>query len=266
MVNVNPIETIPVLRRHREEVYATTDQIAVEMPVAFVYNGVSHAVMMASPANLDDFALGFSLTEGIIETSGELYSLEVISTDIGIEIHMKISQRCFQLLKQKRRTLMGQTGCGICGTESLQAFRQLPAPVAVRKKTTANTISKAISLLPQQQSLNQMTGATHAAAWATLGGDIIQVREDVGRHNALDKLIGTQIQNKHPDGFLLITSRASYEMVLKTAKAGISILVAISAPTSLAITVADKLNITLLGFTRNERFVVYTHQTGICNL
>ncbi len=266
MDRVNPVETLPVLRRHREETYTTTDQIAVEVPVALVYNGISHAVMMATPQHLENFALGFSLTEGIIETPDELYALDVVPGETGIQVKIQISERRFQALKQKRRTLAGQTGCGICGAESLQQFQQLPAPVSNGINTTAAVISKAMSLLPHKQLLNQSTGALHAAAWANRNGDIVEVREDVGRHNALDKLIGELSKTRRSEGFLLMTSRTSYELVIKAAKSGINILAAISAPTSLAMTIAEQLNITLLGFTRDERFVVYTHPAAISDL
>ncbi|MGY0216906.1 formate dehydrogenase accessory sulfurtransferase FdhD [Endozoicomonadaceae bacterium StTr2] len=266
MVKTDPTEVRPVLRQYRAELESTSDRIAVEVPVALIYNGISHAVMMASPENLEDFALGFSLGEGIIESPSELYETEIIPSVSGIKIQIGISARRFQALKHKRRFLTGQTGCGICGSESLQQIYDLPDPVGKKISVSSAAISKAMQQLPELQPLNNMTGAVHAAAWADIDGNVVQIREDIGRHNALDKLIGALSASDTPDGFLLMTSRASYEIIAKAARANINIIAAISAPTSLAVDIAAQLNITLLGFARNERFVIYTEQAGIKNL
>ena len=240
------------------------DVIAEEVPVAFVYNGVSHAVMLATPQNLEDFALGFSLSEGIVDSPSDLYSVEVFHQVQGIELHLEISTACFQRLKEKRRNLTGRTGCGLCGSESLEQALRIPVipsknPVAI----SSDVINLAFANIRQQQQLQTLTGATHASAWVNLNGEIEMLREDVGRHNALDKLVGTLAKSKHTSGFIFTTSRASYEMVQKTLSAGCNILVAISAPTGLAIRVAKQCGLTLVGFVRESSYVVYSHPENI---
>lgn len=250
---------VKVQRWQDKKTETDTDQVAVEVPVAMVYNGISHVVMMATPNDLADFALGFSLTEGIIEQSSELFGVEVTETADGIELQLTISERRFQKLKQWRRNLTGRTGCGLCGAESLQQALHLPAPLANGDKINAEAIHRAMQKLPKLQPINRITGAVHAAAWADLDGSIVCLREDVGRHNALDKLIGALEKIERPKGFLLVTSRASYEMVQKAGWAGMHVVAAISAPTSLAIDLAEKLNVTLLGFVRDKGYVCYAH-------
>ena len=255
-----------MLRKNSGTVEAVADQVAVEVPVALVYNGISHVVMMATPQDLEDFAFGFSLTEGIIEDPSELYGVAPVETDDGIELQLTISERRFQALKKWRRNMTGRTGCGLCGAESLQQALRLPPPLADSVDVQSSDISRAMQSLPTHQPINQLTGAVHAAAWADLQGSIVEVREDVGRHNALDKLIGALSRAKRPEGFLLVTSRASYEMVQKAGWANMGLVSAVSAPTSLAIELAEKLNITLLGFTREENFVVYANSDGVIGL
>lgn len=241
------------------------DAVAEEVPIAFVYNGVSHAVMLATPQDLEDFALGFSLSEGIIESPSDLYGLEIHPLENGIELQLEIASACFLQLKEKRRNLTGRTGCGLCGSESLnQALRmpteaQLNTLKAVRSMSvSAEILSLAYNNIRAQQLLQASTGATHASAFVDLSGNILLLREDVGRHNALDKLVGAlKKQVGMRAGFILTTSRASYEMVQKTISAGVPMLVAISAPTGLAIRVAAQYGITLVGFAREHSFVVY---------
>ncbi|WP_104203045.1 formate dehydrogenase accessory sulfurtransferase FdhD [Billgrantia saliphila] len=238
----------------------TDDSIAVETPVALVFNGISHAVMMATPADLEDFALGFSLTEGILEAPEELYGLEVREEAAGIAVHLQIATQRFMELKQRRRSLAGRTGCGLCGTESLdQAIRPI-APV-VAPVVADDAIQHALEMLRWHQPLQRETGATHGAAWCDLAGQVLLAREDVGRHNALDKLIGALARRDREaqDGFVLVSSRASYEMVQKCAGAGIGCLIAVSAPTSLAIEQARQAGLLLVGFARSGRHVIY-HQ------
>jgi FdhD protein len=217
--------------------------------------------MLATPLDLEDFALGFSLTEGIVQSVAEVTSVRVHNRAEGIEIRMRIPQERFGGLAGKERNLTGRTGCGLCGSATLrQAVRQ-PAPVGDGVKVAVSDLVRAIQQIGHCQSLNQLTGAVHAAAWVVPGAGIQMVREDVGRHNALDKLIGvlakTRFEKDH--GFVLVTSRASYEMVQKCAAAGISFMAAISAPTGLAIRLAKKTGFTLLGFSRGESHVVYAH-------
>jgi len=237
--------------------------LAVEAPIALQFNGIAHAVMLATPRDLEDFALGFSLSEGILASAAELYSVEVQRTGPGHTLALEIGAAAFARLKDRRRTLAGRTGCGICGTESLdQVLRPLaPLPPAHGLLAPA-ALAKAAAALPAAQALQRATGATHGAAWCALDGSIVALREDVGRHNALDKLIGALVRT-HVDrgaGFALITSRASVEMVQKAASAGIALLAAVSAPTSLALEVAERCGLTLIGFARGNQFSVYSHR------
>jgi len=242
-----------------------TDWVATETAVALVYNGISHVVMMATPADLEDFALGFSLSEGILQSPKQLLDSEVIETDKGVELALTITAEPFAKLKEKRRNLVGRTGCGLCGAESLEQAISEPAVVTADLSISHEAIQKAASALASEQKLQQQTGAVHGAAYCNKQGDLLLVREDVGRHNALDKLLGAlakreqkQKQKAEP-GFVLVTSRASYEMVAKTTSANIPLLAAVSAPTSLAIELAEKSGLTLVGFTRTGRHVVYAN-------
>ena len=239
------------------------DMVAEEVPVALEYNGISHAVMMASPADLEDFALGFSLTEGILQDRSELFDCDIVMAEEGIQVQMQIATERFVALKEKRRNLTGRTGCGLCGAETLQQAVRKPAPVVSHARFSAAAIYAAMAEMQKQQHLQQVTGATHAAAWLQADGNIGLVREDVGRHNALDKLIGGLMQLDPPvdfaSGAVLITSRASYEMVQKAASMGCGFIVAVSAPTALAIRLAEQAGVTLLGFVRQPGHVVYAH-------
>ncbi|HJV25868.1 MAG TPA: formate dehydrogenase accessory sulfurtransferase FdhD [Aromatoleum sp.] len=243
------------------EVLASVENVIEEVPVALVYNGISHAVMLASPADLEDFALGFSLSEGILQTPGELYDCEVVHGASGIEVRLDIATERMFGLKERRRNLAGRTGCGLCGVDSLDAAVRTPAPVAPRSAVRASAIQRALTELGTWQPLHRATGAAHAAAWADNEGKLQLVREDVGRHNALDKLAGALATRRiNPaTGFALVTSRASYEMVQKAASAGIGVLAAISAPTAYAVRVADAAHVTLIGLARPGRLTAYTH-------
>lgn len=236
------------------------DDVAEEVPVALEYNGISHAVMLASPYHLEDFALGFSLSEGILSDPSELFDCEVSATQDGIQVQMQIAGRQFAALKGKRRNLTGRTGCGLCGAETLQQAIRRPAPVSSSALFSASILYAGMEAMHVRQHLQQHTGATHAAAWLGADGRIELVREDIGRHNALDKLIGAMAvdQRDFSSGAALITSRASYEMVQKAATLGIGFLAAISAPTSLAVQLAEETGVTLVGFVRHQSHVVYT--------
>ena len=236
-----------------------TDWVATETAIAMVYNGISHVVMMATPANLEDFALGFSLSEGILQSAKQLLDCEIKETDKGIELALTITAEPFAKLKQKRRNLVGRTGCGLCGAESLDQAITEPARVSADLSISHQALQKAASALASEQKLQQQTGAVHGAAYCNQQGEIVLVREDVGRHNALDKLLGALATAPQEPGFVLITSRASYEMVAKTSSANIPLLAAVSAPTSLAIELAEKSGLTLVGFTRIGRHVVYAN-------
>lgn len=244
--------------------------VADEVPVALVYNGISHAVMMATPLDLVDFALGFSLSEGILASPDELLDVEIEPSTAGITLQLSITARREVRLKERRRVLAGRTGCGLCGTDSLQEALRPVAAVGGALRVTASAIDRAMTALPQHQPLNLCTGATHAAAWCDTQGDVRLVREDVGRHNALDKLIGAQAAMQlgagwcdgapapiRDDGFVIVTSRASFEMVHKCASAGVQLLAAISAPTALAASLAAQADMTLVGYARGGRATVY---------
>jgi len=235
--------------------------VAEEVPISLIYNGLPHVVMLATPTNLEEFALGFSITEGILKNPQELLSTRIYNRSNGIEIQLKIPDHRFQCMSDKGRNLTGRTGCGLCGASTLkQAIRQ-PNAVDASLMLSDTDLRAALSELHQHQNLNRITGAIHAAAWAVPGQGIIDIREDVGRHNALDKLIGFLLKTGKDlsTGFVIVTSRASYEMVQKTAWVGINLLAAISAPTGLAIRLANETGLTLIGFARDDQHVIYTH-------
>ncbi len=238
-----------------------SDVLIEETPIALVYNGISHVVMMASPMDLEDFALGFSLTEGIIQYANELRDINITETTGGIELQLTISSRRQSELKRLRRNLTGRTGCGLCGAESLtQAIKPI-TPLSEANHITDDAIQHAVHQLQSHQPLQKETGACHGAAWCNVNGEIAFAREDIGRHNALDKLIGVmnKTSTNTANGFALVSSRASYEMVHKAACAGINNLVAVSAPTSLAVKLAKQANLNLVGFARSGRHVCYTN-------
>jgi FdhD protein len=243
------------------------DVLAEEIPVALVYNGISHVVMLATPQDLEEFALGFSLTEGILRDKSELYGVEIVEQAQGIELHCEIANAQFANLKERRRNLLGRTGCGLCGAESIGQAMRVPSPRQLAPALHALShaaIQHAFKSIQGGQVLQQATGATHACAWADVNGNVLLVREDVGRHNALDKLIGA-LAKAPPQvtGFVLTTSRASYEMVQKVASVGIHLLAAISAPTGLAVRFAEENGVTLVGFVRDNRHVIYAHPERI---
>ncbi|MDP1595558.1 MAG: formate dehydrogenase accessory sulfurtransferase FdhD [Methylotenera sp.] len=258
-----PLSTVTVLQWCDGELKQTQDCLAEETPVALIYNGVSHAVMLATAQDLEDFALGFSLSEGIVHNASELYGIEVQVQSNGIELHCNIASERFAQLKQRRRTLAGKTGCGLCGAENLAQAMRYPEPLVVQNKVEVRSIIKGLRAIQSWQSLQQKTGATHACAYVLADGTVSIVREDVGRHNALDKLVGALAKIKREAGFVVTTSRASFEMVQKTASAGIGLLVAVSAPTGLAVRVAEQSGLTLVGFARDNRHVVYSNSERI---
>jgi FdhD protein len=237
------------------------DFIAEEVPISLIYNQIPHVVMLATPTNLEEFALGFSITEGIIKSPHELLSARVYNRSNGIEVQLKIPKHRFDCLSDKGRNLTGRTGCGLCGASTLQQAIRQPNAVNGELSVSAEDLRSALFDIGNHQKLNHITGAVHAAAWVVPGQGISDIREDVGRHNALDKLIGCLLRNNKDlsSGFIIITSRASYEMVQKTAWVGISLLAAISAPTGLAIRLANETGLTLIGFARDDQHVVYTH-------
>jgi len=234
------------------------DTLAKEVPVALVYNDIAHTVMMCSPRDLEDFAMGFSLTEGIIDKPADIYGIDIEEVCNGMEARIELATRCFVALKDHRRTLTGRTGCGICGAEQIE---QVYKNVAKLDRTLTFNICQfdiCLQQLYEAQELGKQTGSTHAAAFFSAEGELLAIREDVGRHVALDKLLGWHAKADKPQGFILVTSRASYEMVQKTVSCGIEMLVAISAATDLAVQMAEQYNLTLVGFAREGRATIYS--------
>ena len=241
--------------------HATPDFLAEEVPVALVYNGISHVVMMASPKDLELFAIGFSLSEGIIDHPQEIYGMDVVKACNGLEVQIELSSRRFMGLKERRRALAGRTGCGVCGVEQLNDIGKPVTPLPFTQTFNLANLDKALEHLNDVQPIGQLSGCTHAAAWVLPSGDIIGGHEDVGRHVALDKLLGRRARESDvwQQGAALVSSRASYEMVQKAAMCGVEILFAVSAATTLAVEVAERCNLTLVGFCKPGRATIYTH-------
>ena len=241
-------------------------ELADEVPVALVFNGISHAVMMATPMHLEDFALGFALTEGLIDHAQQIYGLEVIEQALGMEVQIDMAAQCEARLKERRRQMAGRTGCGLCGADSLAQVK-LSLPQAPSVNVDVPAMQRAHAGLRALQPLKLQTGATHAAAWSDVQGRIQIVREDVGRHNALDKLIGamSKAHVSAGEGFVCITSRASFEMVQKTIKGGAGALTAVSAPTRMAVDMALSHNLTLAGQVRGDSFTAFSHPERFLN-
>lgn len=235
--------------------------IAEETAIALSYNGSTHAVMMATPADLSDFGLGFTLTEGLVDRVSDILSVEVVPSDLGIEIQIWLGGDPAAALAARRRSMSGPVGCGLCGIESLEQARRRPAKVASGAMFRANDLFEAMRALAPLQVLHQQTGSVHAAAlWQPASG-IALIREDVGRHNALDKLVGAITAGglSAAGGAILLTSRVSVEMVQKAAAIGTPMVIAVSAPTTLAIRTADEAGITLIAVARSDGFSVFTH-------
>ena len=235
--------------------------VPVETPVALVYDGGTYAVMMASPTDLEDFAVGFSLSEGIVTQADEISSLEVIEQRNGIELRMWLAEGRARDLVARRRQVTGPTGCGLCGVESLDAVATAFEPVASDVAFSPADIAAAAASLPAEQELNRRTHAVHGAGYWTRELGLVAIAEDVGRHNALDKLIG-RLSRTNVDitsGMIVLTSRISVEMVQKAAMARAPVIVAVSAPTGLALSTAEAAGITLAAVARADGFEVFTH-------
>jgi FdhD protein len=254
-----PPAVIDVDRRDQDGHYSSR-QLAEETAVALAYNGTTSAVLMATPNDLKDLALGFSLTEGIIVNPSEIADLDMVRHGDGVELRMWLTSDPSDRLLSRRRRLVGPTGCGLCGIESLaEACRPLP-PVENEQFLTPEDISAAVQLLAQAQDINHQTRATHAAGLYRPGSGLLLMREDVGRHNALDKLVGAMAAQGLPGsyGALVLTSRVSIELVQKAAVMGIGALIAVSAPTALAVRAANGSDITLVGVARGDEFEVFS--------
>lgn len=234
--------------------------LAVEMPVNLVYGSVPYAVMMTTPSDLVDFAYGFSLTEGIVETADEIRSVEVEDGEGGLRLVVDLAPGRLREHLARKRAISGRTGCGVCGIDDLASLPKAEPRVHEAAQVEIGSIQRALLALGDAQVINHATRAVHAAGWADLGGNLLAVREDVGRHNGLDKLIGALMRERTDPrgGFVVITSRCSFEMVEKTATFGAAVLVAISAPTSLAIDRARLHDMTLCAIARSDTLTVFT--------
>ena len=239
--------------------------LAEETPVAIVYDASTYAVMMATPADLQDFALGLSLTEGVIASAEEVASIDIAEGDLGIEARVWLKPGRREALAARRRRLAGPTGCGLCGIDSLAEASRTPPRVQTQLRLDAQQVLAAVEALSHAQSLGQLTRAVHAAGFWTAGEGLVAAREDVGRHNALDKLAGALARTgvAGRDGAVVLTSRVSVEMVQKAAVIGTGVLIAVSAPTTLAIATAEAARLTLVAVARADGFEVFTHPERI---
>lgn len=260
MINVTSSRQINLWKREDLQ-HPQPDEVAEEVPVALVYNGISHVVMMASPKDLEHFAVGFSLSEGIIDSPREIYGMDVVPSCNGLEVQIELSSRRFMGLKERRRALAGRTGCGVCGVEQLNDIGKPVQPLPFTQTFNLARLDHALRHLKDFQPVGQLTGCTHAAAWMMPSGELAGGHEDVGRHVALDKLLGRRAAEGESwmPGAALVSSRASYEMVQKSAMCGVEILFAVSAATTLAVAVAERCNLTLVGFCKPGRATIYTH-------
>lgn len=262
MTKFTPTTTVPETARRNGLVRSGSRIVPEEVPIAFSYGGTSHAVMMGTPADIEDFAVGFSLTEGIITDIDQIVAIEPIEDEQGIDVQITLVDDAADALRLRRRHMAGPVGCGLCGIESIeQAVRKVPDVSKVALKLTQTDIVHAIALLNDAQPLHRETHAVHGAGFYIPSEGLLAVREDVGRHNALDKLCGAVIRSGHKgaEGVVSVTSRLSVEMVQKAAILGSSVLVAISAPTALAIRTAEEAGMTLVALVRGDDFEIFTH-------
>lgn len=260
-----PLKTVECTKVKSGSASVSTRALPEETPVALVYDGSTHAVMMATPQDLEDFAIGFSLSEGQIDSANEITSLDIVEQDTGIELRMWMAPSAGHRLAVRRRAMLGPTGCGICGVESLEQALPALTPVQSDLKISAVQIEAAMASMAPAQRLNAEARALHAAGFWTLERGLVMLREDVGRHNALDKLAGgmARASTSTTDGILVMTSRISIELVQKAAIMGAPVLVAVSAPTALAVRTADAAGITLVGIARDDSFEIFTHPQRI---
>ena len=240
-------------------------QIPEETPVALVHDATTTAVMMATPADLEDFALGFSLTEGIVASPAEVRSVEVVETPLGMEARVWLQAPQSAALAARRRQIVGPAGCGLCGIDSLAEAVRTPKPVGVGFSMRREDVHAALNALTAAQRLGALTRGVHAAGWWTLSGGLHAIREDVGRHNALDKLVGALAREDvaPATGAVVLTSRLSVEMIQKAAAFGAQVVIAVSAPTALAIRTAEAAGVTVVAIARDDSFEVFTHPERI---
>ena len=250
---------VSVSRRLQEDGTSieNVDAVVAEVPVAMSFNGISYAVMMATPCDLEDFIRGFAISEGIVGSARAIFDIDLECGDVGVAVNATVSNETAHRLKSRRRSMAGPSGCGLCGIESIEHMTRDIEPLQAANLPSQAALDNALSGMRQRQVLSQSTSGAHAAVWCDMDGNIVTLREDVGRHNALDKLIGWH-SSEPADGFVLVSSRASYEMVAKAATAGIGVLAAVSAPTSMAIETARAANLKLIAFASNGRHALYS--------
>jgi len=253
------------LRLEGDTARPSAAEVAEEVPIAFVYNMRPHLVMMATPADYDDFAVGFTLSEEIVASAGDIRGCQVIPYSQGVEIQITIPEGAAEALANRGRQLVGRTGCGLCGVQTIDEALRPTRSVTHDWSVAPDALWRAEAALSERQEYNRATGAVHAAAWAARNGELVVVREDVGRHNALDKVVGALARagRDASTGFLVMTSRASYELVQKAAVAGVPLLAAVSRPTGLAVRLADAAGVTLVALLRGQSANVYTHPERI---
>jgi FdhD protein len=257
-----PSRDVSVARWREGVVQQVSDQVAEEVPVALTYHGVPHVVMLTTPADLEDLAVGFTLSESIVANRDEIRSVEAAQREDGaLEVRIGVAADRFSELLRRQRNLTGRTGCGLCGAQTVEEAIRNPPPVKSALMVHSTGLHQALLDLQGRQEINSRTGSVHAAAWVVPNAGIQFVREDVGRHNALDKVIGAVVRagGDFADGYFIVTSRASYEMVQKAATVGAAFLAAVSAPTAFAIRLAEAAGLTLVGFAREHQHVVYAH-------
>jgi len=260
-----PVVRASCLARRHDELAPGSRAIPEETPIAFTYGGSTHAVMMATPADLEDFAAGFALTEGLIEAGAGPIEVEIVASDFGVELRSWLPDLVQSQYSARKRSMAGPTGCGLCGIESLEQATREPPKVASAFRILAGDLIAAMDRLPAAQSLNRETRAVHGAAFWSPATNGLILREDVGRHNALDKLAGALVRQRvsGQNGVVLMTSRVSVELVQKTARIGAPIIAAISAPTALAVRTAEACGMTLVAVMRGRDFEVFTHPERI---
>ncbi len=255
------VVSLPVRRWRAGAWQEVIDNVAAEVPVALSYNSIPHVVMMATPHDLEDMGVGFTVSESLVADYSELRDVALDVSSGAFELRLSVAGSRLGEMLQRRRNLTGRTGCGVCGAETVEDAIRRPPPVAAGGETPRERLVLALRRMRELQPLGQLAGSLHAAAWVSWEGEVQLVREDVGRHNALDKLIGAKLRGGQnlQDGYVMVTSRASYEMVQKAATLGIRMLVAVSAPTALGVELARECGLTLVGFAREEQQVVYSH-------
>ncbi|OHV83500.1 formate dehydrogenase accessory sulfurtransferase FdhD [Ensifer sp. LCM 4579] len=266
MTRFQTTRTVPESVRRAGRRVGQSRVVPEEVPVALTYGGSTHAVMMATPADLEDFAVGFSLTEGIVADPNQIEAIDVVAEDKGIDLQITLKDAVNEALRLRRRHMAGPVGCGLCGIESIeQAVRSTPDVSASPLKLSDEDVVKAVGLLDGQQPLHSETRAVHGAAFYVPGRGLVAVREDVGRHNALDKLTGAAARAgfRGAQGAVVVTSRVSVEMIQKTTITGSPIIIAISAPTALAIRTAEEAGMTLVALVRGDEFEIFTHAERI---